>query len=550
MSCLAHDLRYSSAFHAVINELRETKSLSAQTLRTMPRACCTCHADQLIEKAIASENRERFLKLKHLAERIERDQAASPKLIQSLNLLENSIPMSNMTTAMEIGEEKKSSTGPQTKGKSVQTGTFLFLPYCCSKSPYPEDQKTKQRGRFISRMGHIPLLEKEHHVCINMVTRDTSDPVRKALEQAKTGSKNFRVHSPKSETKEEGEWILIRAKTTSKKEARVQDFQAVLDALTNRWESCLTIKKRKLEDDWKEYFSVIPSVNTNSNCSRIKIDRSRRGFRSAREDSDAVLCLLRQAGIPLRLHPEHSSLDDREDANQYERGRETSRVKQFFSRSSRHWRERHSSIERFTHSHFFRGNPIMSDEQHNAMGPVMVGADDRARFSLIYAFRTPHRKSKRSGRKCSSVVQRLIPSSLANEPRWSIRRSILSIGNITNTRNIDSSKSIERNISPIGSRSRPRLPGCSPSPNDLEWRNTPKNTWPTESITSSRSPSARVSTFTFVSTDIASTTNTIFTSCTNWSNTTWPPVFSPKVNTPKGSERSISSLPRWFIDLF
>ena len=76
--------------------------------------------------------------------------------------------------------------------------------------------------------------------------------------------------------------------------------------------------------------------------------------------------------------------------------------------------------------------------------------------SLVVYFRMPPQKFKRSGQWMfvslsfkNGFLLRFFP---ANVQKWSIRRSILSIGNITNTRNIDSSKNIERNISPIGSK--------------------------------------------------------------------------------------------------
>lgn len=234
----------------------------------MPRACCTCHDEQLLEQPIAMENRDRFRHLKHLVERIQREETIQPKLVASLNRLEHSIhTLSNTTSAvpMEIDEDKDSRVQKKTT-KAIPSGTFLFLPYSSaqkasgSNTVCSESLKILQRGRFIGRLGHIALLEKEHHVCINMVTVKTKETVKQALEQAKNGSENFRVHTEKPDMLDTaGEWILIRHKS-SPKETSTADFQPVLDALTNRWQSCLTIKKRKLEadnaDDWARSLSM------------------------------------------------------------------------------------------------------------------------------------------------------------------------------------------------------------------------------------------------------------------------------------------------------
>ena len=222
----------------------------------MPRSCCTCHDDQLLEQPIAIENRDRFHHLKHLVERIQREQTIQPKLVASLNLLEHRIhTLSNTTSTvpMEI-DHGKGSRVQKKNTKAIHSGTFLFLPYSSaekasrSSDVYSEVLKTAQRGRFIGRTGHIPSLEREHHVCINMVTAKTMATVKQALEQAKNGSENFRVHTANPEIlNTAGEWILIRHKN-SPKETSSADFQQVLDDLTNRWQSCLTIKKRKFGD--------------------------------------------------------------------------------------------------------------------------------------------------------------------------------------------------------------------------------------------------------------------------------------------------------------
>ena len=72
------------------------------------------------------------------------------------------------------------------------------------------------------------------------LARNVQDKVRES------GRKIFGL-----EGMEEGEWILIRPKHLAHQE-KTTDFNAVLDDLSDRWKTCLKIRKRKRGDAMDE----------------------------------------------------------------------------------------------------------------------------------------------------------------------------------------------------------------------------------------------------------------------------------------------------------
>ena len=165
--------------------------------------------------------------------------------------LDDVIPMETSKPIVKRGKQQN-----QKKSKPIKNGTFLFLPYT-SKGKTASNKtdsllevaKALQRNRFIGRNGHIALLQKQYDVHINMITRKTSKQITEALENAKQGFENLKIcnqnESIAMADKQEGEWVLIRSKKPQK-ETKTDNFEQLLDDLTNRWETCLTIKKRKL----------------------------------------------------------------------------------------------------------------------------------------------------------------------------------------------------------------------------------------------------------------------------------------------------------------
>lgn len=295
MSCLTHDKRFRSAFHSIINEFRNEKSMPASAIRTMPNQCCTCSDDnkETIEPVIMKEENQ-IIKLKDLIERINREQKTNSKLILSLNRFknlidenrnhasvssepvavrkqihssssdDNSSSSDSDITPMEISKPPVRYTKNQIKNtqksrKPIKNGTFLFLPYAQDKSAGRRESnslldvaKSLQLNRFIGRRGHIALLEKQFAVSINMVTEKTSAQVTEALEKAKKGLDKLIIHN-KNETmkiseKRDGEWVLIRSRKPENK-TKTADIEHLLDDLANRWESSLKITKRKNNDE-------------------------------------------------------------------------------------------------------------------------------------------------------------------------------------------------------------------------------------------------------------------------------------------------------------
>jgi hypothetical protein len=115
MSCLAHDKRFRSSFHGVINELRNEKCMSVSILRAMPNRCCTCHDEnkEIVEPVIMKEQHQ-FMKLNNLIERVNREKQINPKLILSLNRFENLIEenrgsVSVLSESLSVKKQKQSS---------------------------------------------------------------------------------------------------------------------------------------------------------------------------------------------------------------------------------------------------------------------------------------------------------------------------------------------------------------------------------------------------------------------------------------------------------
>ncbi|CAF1121999.1 unnamed protein product [Rotaria sordida] len=286
MACLVHNSRYRSLFHAVINELRNEKRMPASILRTMPRQCCTCNnVDNQTLINVLIDDKDKLINLKNLINQIDRDKKSNPKLVLSLNLLENIIKENRILDSkllststvdnhiskldddndsskseddhrMDIGRRRISRKRTKSP-KPLKDGKFLFLPYKFeNKSDFSlsvDASKTKQRGRFIGRNGYITSLEKQHHVCINMITSKTTEQVTKTLKNAKAGIGNIKIHNLQDLSKQDdGEWILVRQKK-GENQTNTVDIETLLDELTNRWESFFNIQKRKHEDEEEEY---------------------------------------------------------------------------------------------------------------------------------------------------------------------------------------------------------------------------------------------------------------------------------------------------------
>lgn len=329
MSCLTHDKRFRSLFHNIINELRNENRMPVSILRTMPKACCTCDNEnkETIESVIMKEENQ-FMKLKNLIERVNREKQANPNLILSLNRFENLIEQNRaaaliMPEPIPVQESEKSSSSsggnssssddssstssdeeditpmeiskppvrftkkvPKTKTpKSIKTGTFLFLPYGSEAKKNPRKNsdslldvaKKLQCSRFIGRKGHIPLLEKQYDVRINMITQKTSEQVTKALENAMKGLNQLTIHNTKKSIelseKQAGEWVLIRPKKPQNP-TNEANIEQVLDDLTNRWESCLNISKRNNDEEEKNSSHLAKRSRILRGMSRCSSDNS------------------------------------------------------------------------------------------------------------------------------------------------------------------------------------------------------------------------------------------------------------------------------------
>ncbi len=280
MTCLVHNPRYRSLFHAVVNDLRHEKRTPLPILRKMPNQCCTCNdIDKLTLISVLINDKDNLNNLKKLTDQIDQDKQNNPKLVFALNRLENfikenrsdftpnlpptvsrenSISASNDSMDFDKPSSRKQrKPSPRKKRKPLKNGTFLFLPYQfgdkLSSNSLISGAKKLQRGRFIGRHGYIATIEKQHAVCINMVTSSTTERVTETLKNAKEGIGNITIHNRKDILEnDDGEWVLVRPKKGGAKKTNKTDFEALLDDLQDRWDSFLTIRKRKNEEEENE----------------------------------------------------------------------------------------------------------------------------------------------------------------------------------------------------------------------------------------------------------------------------------------------------------
>lgn len=280
MTCLVHNARYRSLFHSVVNELRRENRTSALILRNMPRQCCTCQdVEKLTSTSVDIPDKETLKNLKNLTDQIDRDKQKDSKLVLALNRLENFIkenrgpeptpvptvvenrrsPMSSddddddddSSYEMEVDEETVSK--PKKPAKPLKTGIFLYLPYQFEQpfeSPVSlQVAQTLQRGRFLGRHKYIQTVEEERDIQINLITPNTSEQIKRTLENAKADIGNVKIHNKEEVSSEQdGEWILVR----QKKDAEPVDLTVVLEELKNRWNGFFKIQKRKHESDETE----------------------------------------------------------------------------------------------------------------------------------------------------------------------------------------------------------------------------------------------------------------------------------------------------------
>ncbi|CAF3455860.1 unnamed protein product [Rotaria sp. Silwood2] len=268
MACLAHNSRYRSLFHAVVNELRQQNRIPVCKLRNMPRQCCTCNdVGQQTSNSVSIDRKNKLMKLKILTDQIDRDKTNDSKLLLSLyrfkkirkkNRISHKYVLSSSTVDKPIRkldhdssdlEEKqsmhtrrcmlrrnRSSNSP----KALKNGRFLYLPYKLANErkldSLNEAAKKVQRSRFIGRDGYIASLEKEHSVYINMITLKTTKQIIKTLKNAKAGTGRVIIHNEEDLSEvEDGEWIFVRPRKCKGKGNKV-DFDSIMDELTLRWD--------------------------------------------------------------------------------------------------------------------------------------------------------------------------------------------------------------------------------------------------------------------------------------------------------------------------
>lgn len=289
MSCLAHDKRYRSALHSIINELRKENRTSPSVLRSMPKTCCTCTDEEKDSTdAVMIKDDHQIAKLKDLIERIEREKDTDIKLIFSFNrfvrLIEQTrsaavviTPQASVakpermhsisasddddrmdTSRLRFRRTKKAPTTAK-KSKPVKNGTFVFLPYKSDGKSSEENPdiyvtlaRTMQRKQFIGRRGPATLLANKYGVKINMINTKTSESIAQALENAKKGFDRLVIHDKDqtlaSSRSQSGEWVLIQPKQSSKRNKNL-DMDKIVDDLVDRWGKSCRISKRPVEED-------------------------------------------------------------------------------------------------------------------------------------------------------------------------------------------------------------------------------------------------------------------------------------------------------------
>lgn len=292
MPCLAHNKRFSSCLHAIANELRKEERVPISIIRSLPRQCCTCQDNEsdTIDLVPMNENDDdyQWMKVQNVRERINKIEPKDNHLIRSFNRLEKiireyraEIPMvtaepnlietnrkfrnrqrknerSSSTSSLsdmesEKSESKKKEAKKNGHPKKIKQGTFVFLPFTRKTTNKRNSGKgdsllavalSQQLKRFLGQKAHFGLLEKQFKMKIHVITPQTSPHINQALEDAKLGMTKLTIHNNKdalsaSET-EPGVWVLIRPKSAKV----VEDMNNVLEEITKRWSSCLTIEKR------------------------------------------------------------------------------------------------------------------------------------------------------------------------------------------------------------------------------------------------------------------------------------------------------------------
>ena len=288
MSCLAHDKRYRSVMHSIINELRKENRTSPSALRSIPKTCCTCTDEKKDSTdAVMIKDDHQIAKLKDLIERIEREKDIDTKLILSFNrfvrfieqnrsatvVVKQQVPIEKpkrMNSMSDLDDDDRMDTSrsrfrPAKKSintktsKPVTNGTFVFLPYKSDGKSSEENPDTyltlarnMQRNGFVGRGGAALIVANKYGVKINMINRKTSESVAQALENAKKGFDRLNIHDkdqtlPLSET-QPGEWVLIQPKKSSKRGKNLK-MDKVVDDLIDRWGTCFRISKRPVDDD-------------------------------------------------------------------------------------------------------------------------------------------------------------------------------------------------------------------------------------------------------------------------------------------------------------
>lgn len=182
MVCFVHDRHFLSKFHGYINQLRQSKEFTTNTLRQLPKLCCSC-----------PEKRNNI------------DHTQTEPLLTSLDI--NALQL----VALRLDLKRCINTNIVLSSSTFSNYAILLFPIS-----FQAAEQAILADQFISQHGHeIASLQQLYHVRLEFVTPLTSKELRNEIAQMKY---DLAVESPnyfEASRVNSGLWVIISTEDPS-----------------------------------------------------------------------------------------------------------------------------------------------------------------------------------------------------------------------------------------------------------------------------------------------------------------------------------------------
>lgn len=235
MVCFVHDRRWLSQFHAIVNKLRRKKQFTNDTLRQLPRRCCSCPEKR--KDMVGAE--------------------AEPRLT-SLDL----DTLQHMCIVLDL--KRSLATSISSSPSPMFNYTILSFP-----TLYPSKKQMVLAKQFIDEHNsQLPYEQQKHQVDVQFVTSNTSQNLLNEVIQCQYALVTKCSTYSKAKQVVNSLWVILSAMDSK----HIDSMQAILQ---KRWAQFLETNKYHSECNADNEKAPHQVVTINTWCQRKKAENER-----------------------------------------------------------------------------------------------------------------------------------------------------------------------------------------------------------------------------------------------------------------------------------